>query len=315
MIKNFTVSFLVLLLSCSFSFSEIEVKKFESENIEVIKFQVPDKKFPKKDNVLAQIHFPQNMNGKVPLIIHQHGSERDGIKFKKWGGKTDAWGSKIITAGLERGYAVAVIDAFYKRGLTADKKTKFPNPVNIALKLGDILSADNRVQSSKMYYTGFSFGADWIMMLQGQNYVDQKIFTAVVAAEPGCNALANPVKSNLSTLIIKGTDSHYYPIACESYFEVVKNVGNKIEYASIPKVNHYFSLNGKIGKGKAFNGCSNNIILINSDGSMKHRDGSDVGKKGWSKCFTRESGKGKARQKLNEAINLALDFFDKNSNS
>ena len=42
-------------------FSDIELKKIKDKNIEVIKFQVPDHKFPGKDDVLAQIHFPKNI--------------------------------------------------------------------------------------------------------------------------------------------------------------------------------------------------------------------------------------------------------------
>ena len=57
---------------------------------------MPDQKFPGKDDVLAQIHFPSNIKERLPIIIHQHGSTRDGLKFKKWGGKTDEWGKRLI---------------------------------------------------------------------------------------------------------------------------------------------------------------------------------------------------------------------------
>ena len=40
-------------------FAKVEIKNFKNKNIEVIKFQVPDRKFPGKDDVVAQVHFPK----------------------------------------------------------------------------------------------------------------------------------------------------------------------------------------------------------------------------------------------------------------
>ena len=288
-----------------------ETKNFEEKNIVVLKFKVPDKKFPNKDYVLAQIHFPKILNTKFPLIIHQHGSTRDGVEFEAWGGKTDEWGRRLVDLSLDRGYAVAIIDAFYDRDLKPGDKLKFPRAVNIALKLGKILSDSEKIDKSKIFYTGFSYGAEQVLNLQGGWYSNQGVFKAVVAAEPGCNVKPAPALSNFSTLIIKGSKSHYYPIACRSYFEVIKKI-NKVEYALIPEADHYFSLNSKIGKGKAFNGCSDNIILIYPDGTWKHLDGTLTNQKeARQKCMTNEAGGSKTREKLDEAINMALSFFDK----
>ena len=288
-----------------------ETKNFEEKNIVVLKFKVPDKKFPNKDYVLAQIHFPKILNTKFPLIIHQHGSTRDGVEFEAWGGKTDEWGRRLVDLSLDRGYAVAIIDAFYDRDLKPGDKLKFPRAVNIALKLGKILSDSEKIDKSKIFYTGFSYGAEQVLNLQGGWYSNQGVFKAVVAAEPGCNVKPAPALSDFSTLIIKGSKSHYYPIACRSYFEVIKKI-NKVEYALIPEADHYFSLNSKIGKGKAFNGCSDNIILIYPDGTWKHLDGTLTNQKeARQKCMTNEAGGSKTRERLDEAINMALSFFDK----
>ena len=288
-----------------------ETKIFEEKNIVVLKFKVPDKKFPNKDYVLAQIHFPKILNTKFPLIIHQHGSTRDGVEFEAWGGKTDEWGRRLVDLSLDRGYAVAIIDAFYDRDLKPGDKLNFPRAVNIALKLGKILSDSEKIDKSKIFYTGFSYGAEQVLNLQGGWYSNQGVFKAVVAAEPGCNVKPAPALSNFSTLIIKGSKSHYYPIACRSYFEVIKKI-NKVEYALIPEADHYFSLNSKIGKGKAFNGCSDNIILIYPDGTWKHLDGTLTNQKeARQKCMTNEAGGSKTRERLDEAINMALSFFDK----
>ena len=40
--------FLFIVLNNTKSFSDIEIKKIKNKNIEVIKFQVPDKKFRKR---------------------------------------------------------------------------------------------------------------------------------------------------------------------------------------------------------------------------------------------------------------------------
>ena len=303
---------LSLILFSTSAIAKIEIKKLKNKNIEVIKFQVPDRKLPGKDDVLAQIHFPKKTDGKVPLIIHQHGSSRDGMKFKKWGGRTDEWGKRLVKEGLKRGYAVAVIDAFYNRKLKPTNKNKFPNAVHIAIKLAKIYSQDNRIEKSQIFYTGFSYGSSQVLKFQDSRIQSQNPFRAGVAAEPGCNIVSNPSRTNFATLIIKGEESHYYPVACKTYYKMIKKVGNKIEYASIPKVNHFFSLNGKIVKGKAVNGCSKNILIRFSDGSFKFQDGTPSNRRGRLKCFTEEAGGGeKNRAKLNHAINLSLNFLDK----
>jgi len=310
--KKFIFLFLIFIISLNHkSFSKPEIIKINDKNVEVIKFQVPDRKFPGRDEVLAQIHFPKNNNKKLSLIIHQHGSTRDGFKFEKWGGKTDEWGKRLLKKALERGYAVALLDSFYQRKLKPTDKGKFPNAVLISEELSSILSNDERFNKSKFFYTGFSYGADQVLKLQDKRSSNSNRFKAVVAAEPSCNIVSLPHKSNIKTLIIKGEESHYYPIACEYYFNLIKKMGNEIEYTSIPKANHFFSLNGSIGKGMAVNGCSDNIIIRYPDRTYKLADGTSINKKEASrKCFTKESGKGKTREKLNKAINISLNFID-----
>ena len=308
--------FFVFVISInSKSLSEIEIKKIQNKNIEVIKFQVPDRKFPGKDDVLAQIHFPKDSNKKLPLIIHQHGSTRDGLKFNEWGGKTDEWGKRLVKKALERGYAIALLDSFYKRKLKPTDKEKFPNAVFISQELSYILSQDERFDKSKFFFTGFSYGASQVLKLQDERSAYNNIFKAAVAAEPSCNIVSVPYKSNTATLIIKGEESHYYPEACEYYFKMIKKMGNKIEYLSIPKVNHFFSLNGSITKGKAVNGCSNNIVIRYPKRKFKFADGTPTNREEvLKKCYTTIAGKGRTREKLNEAIDLALNFIDKYNN-
>ena len=306
----FFLTFVILFNSKVFS--DIEVKKIKDKNIEIIKFQAPDHNFPNNDDVLVQIHFPKSNNKKLPVIIHQHGSTRDGLKFKKWGGKTDEWGKRLIDKGTERGYVVALLDTFYKRELNPTDKEKFPNAVLAAFELSYILSQDERFDKSKIFYTGFSYGASNVLKLQDERSAYNNIFKAAVAAEPSCNIVSIPYKSNTATLIIKGEESHYHPIACEYYFKMIKNMGNEIEYVSIPKVNHFFSLNGSITTGKAVNGCSDNIVIRLPKRKFKFADGTPTSREEvLKKCYTMEAGKGRSREKLDEAIDIALNFIDK----
>jgi len=311
--KVFSIIFFILSIASydTKSFSDIEVKIIKKQNIEVIKFQMPDQKFPGRDDVLAQIHFPSNIKERLPIIIHQHGSTRDGFKFKKWGGKTDEWGKRLIDKASERGYAVALLDTFYKRKLEPTDKNKFPNAILAALELSYILSQDVRFDKSKFFYTGFSYGAEQVLKLQDKRSAYNNIFRAAVAAEPSCNIVSNPYRTKTATLMIKGEESHYYPVACKYYFNMIKEMGNEIEYVSIPKANHFFSLNGSITKGKAVNGCSDNIV-IRSKRKLRFADGTPTNSEEvLKKCFTTEAGKGKTRERLNEAINIALNFIDK----
>ena len=50
---------IIFFLFCGVIYADnsYEMKTFEDETIVVLKFNVPDKKFPNKDYVLAQIHF------------------------------------------------------------------------------------------------------------------------------------------------------------------------------------------------------------------------------------------------------------------
>ena len=306
----FFLAFIILFNSKVFS--NIEVKKIKDKNIEVIKFQAPDHNFPNNDDVLAQIYFPKNNNKKLSVIIHQHGSSRDGLKFKKWGGKTDEWGKRLTDKAIERDYAVALLDTFYKRKLKPTDKEKFPNAVLAALELSYILSQDERFDKSKIFYTGFSYGASNVLKLQDERSAYNNIFRAAVAAEPSCNIVSNPYKTKTVTLIIKGEESHYYPAACKYYFNMIKKMGNEIKYVSIPKVNHFFSLNGSITTGKAVNGCSDNIVIRLPKRKFKFADGTPTSRdEVLKKCYTTEAGKGRTREKLDEAINIALNFIDK----
>ena len=169
------------------------------------------------------------------------------MKFKKWGGKTDEMGKRIAKRGTEEGYAVVLIDAFYKKGVKPSNKRKFPQSIFYAIKLKNILSKDQRFDQNRFFYSGFSYGAGTALKLYSSrlNKINPP-WRAIAAAEPGCNTVQYPVKVPFPGLIIKGAESHYYLPACIYYHKLIQKVGNNIKLVIIPKVNHFFSLNGSI---------------------------------------------------------------------
>jgi dienelactone hydrolase len=282
---------------------------------EYLKFNSKDKNFPNHPEVLVEISFPKKFTGKLPIIITQHGSTRDGKKIKD--GAIDEYSKRIIEEGIKQGFAVAAIDAFYKKDIKPTDKTIFPNAVVYANNLRKILSEDGRFDKNNIFYTGFSYGAEQVLKTIGApfNNENPKSWKAIVAAEPGCNSFHQPVKLNFPMLIIKGEESHYYIEPCKILEKELLKKDNNVSLVVLPKANHYFSTNGKIGKGIAVNGCRYNPIIRKSDGTQQMYDGSKILKKeARRKCLTSESGKGKNRKKLNKAVKLTVDFFKNNLN-
>ena len=282
---------------------------------EYLKFNSKDKNFPNHPEVLVEISFPKKFTGKLQIIITQHGSTRDGKKIKD--GAIDEYSKRIIEEGIKQGFAVAAIDAFYKKDIKPTDKTIFPNAVVYANNLRKILSEDGRFDKNNIFYTGFSYGAEQVLKTIGApfNNENPKSWKAIVAAEPGCNSFHQPVKLNFPMLIIKGEESHYYIEPCKILEKELLKKDNNVSIVVLPKANHYFSTNGKIGKGIAVNGCRYNPIIRKSDGTQQMYDGSKISKKeARRKCLTSESGKGKNRKKLNKAVKLTVDFFKNNLN-
>ncbi len=282
---------------------------------EYLKFNSKDKKFPNHSEILVEISFPKKFTGKLPVIITQHGSTRDGKKIKD--GAIDEYSKRIIEKGIKQGFAVAAIDAFYKKEIKPTDKTFFPNATIYANNLRKILSEDDRFDKNNIFYTGFSYGAEQVLKTIGSpfNKENPKSWKAIVAAEPGCNSFHQPVKLDFPILILKGEESHYYIEPCKILEKELLKKGNNVTIVVLPKANHFFSTNGKIGKGVAVNGCRYNPIIRKFDGTQQLYDGSKISRKeARTKCLTSESGKGKNRKKLNEAVKLTVDFFKDNLN-
>ena len=282
---------------------------------EYLKFNSKDEKFPNHSEVLVEISLPKKFSGKLPVIITQHGSTRDGKKIKD--GATDEYSKRIIKAGIKEGFAVAALDAFYKKPIKATDKTLFPDALNYANELRKILIKDERFDKDKFFYTGFSYGAQQVLKTISAPYNNKNpnAWKAIASAEPGCNKFNQPIKFNHPVLIIKGAESHYYIEPCEILEKELLRKGNKVKLVNIPQANHFFSTNGEIGKGVAVNGCRYDPIVRMPDGRLRLYSGASITRKAAkSKCITSESGKGKNRKKLNEAVNLTITFFKENLN-
>ena len=140
-------------------------------------------------------------------------------------------------------------------------------------------------------------------------------WAGIVAAEPACNRFHEARKFNTPLLTLKGAESHYEPLPCETITRLYKAAGADSELVVLPSSNHYFSHNGKITRGLAFNGCGANPIVINKSGGAAFLDGSPVNRKIIrKKCFTKTGGSGKSREDLDEVVKLFVEFFERNIN-
>ena len=263
--------------------------------------------------VVVELILPEG-SGPFPVIISQHGSERDGKKFGE--GATDEYSTRLVKKAAENGFAVVILDAFYKKNLSAGDKNKFPRAENYARQIRNELMKDSRFIGNQFFYTGFSYGGRSVLnslyFLQDENK-----WRALAAAEPDCNSFIEPQGTNSPPiLILKGEKSHYYPKACEILTSMYKQSGTEIEYISFPNSNHYFSHNGKITEGIAFNGCTENPVIIYGENNFKklnfkRYDGSTISLREINQCFTKTAGSGKTREDLDNAIESVIKFFKK----
>lgn len=263
-------------------------------------------------SVVAMIATPFGPKDKLPLIITQHGSNRDGVIFPGGVGRTDEYSSRLMREGTKRGFAVAALDAFYKTSLDPLDKGKFPNAHNYALDLKEILAKDQRFDPNNFFYTGFSYGAG-----QVNKSVDIRTdfkflpWRAIAAAEPGCNIISEPAKVPFPVLMIKGSESHYHIEPCQYFARLLKSAGVSIELTIIEGANHFFSTDGRIVEGKAVNGCRFNPVIRKKD-RFEFADGTPATRASIrQKCFTKTGGAGKNRLLLDGVIERVLRYFDR----
>ncbi len=285
----------------------------DNENQKKIALLGKDDRYGERE-IPVEIYFPPGV-GRVPLIISQHGSMRDGIRFADGLGRTDEYSSRLIKRGTKAGFAVAVIDAFKGTGVSPNSKARFPRAENYAYQLAAQMLGDPRIDSDNIFYTGFSFGARSVLNSIRDNKIGfRPQWRAIAAAEPGCNAFYKPVKVSFPILILKGGDSHYPVKPCRIYQRLLTRVGNRVSLKVFPDANHFFSKNGQVVDGRAFNGCSDNPVVILKQKKEKYElrfvDGNPTDiRTVIRKCFTNQGGKGKSRDRLNQAVDDVIIFF------
>lgn len=303
-----TLSMLIGLLSVSACVtSPIERLPYTAEILEFSGTSRGEEKL-----VIAMVATPLGSKGKIPLIITQHGSSRDGVYFPGGRGRTDEYSSRLMREGTKRGFAVVAIDAFYKTGLNPQDKTKFPNAHSYALGVKDILAKDHRFDTKNFFYTGFSYGAGQVnKSVDIRTDFKSTPWRAVASAEPGCNVISEPVRVSFPILMIKGSESHYYLEPCQYFARLLKTAGISVELDVIEGANHFFSTDGRIVEGKAVNGCRFNPV-IRKKGRFEFADGSPATLRTIrQKCFTKMGGAGKNRLLLDGVIDRVLNYFEK----
>jgi dienelactone hydrolase len=282
---------------------------------ETIIYELEEKKYG-KSKVPIEIIMPSNpVRTPIPLIITQHGSSRDAGNLSQSIVQTDEYSMRLVKIANENGFAIAVIDAFFNKGLKAKQKQKFPNASAYGRQVAGKLLKNKKLDPDNFFYTGFSYGAHQaLMMFKKLKFSDNLKWAGIVAAEPPCTTFVEPQIFPVPLLILKGGESHYTPKPCITLTKLYKKSGANVELIIFEKSNHFFSHNGTIGKGIAFNGCDDNPVIINKSGKGAiFLDGTEATREiVRTKCFTRTSGIGKSREDLDRAIKSAFDFFKKN---
>ncbi len=277
---------------------------------EDVTFQGVEKRFGRRP-IPAELHFPKNGTGKLPLIITQHGSTRDGGRILNGQGRTDELSARLVKQGTDAGFAVAVLDAFEGTGIRPSDKKKFPQAHRYVAQLRTKLAAHPRIDATNMFLTGFSFGGGTALKHLDARYIaDTPGWRAVAVAEPSCGMFSEPVTAPFPVLIIKGGESHYPPAPCELYRDLLRAAGSQVSYVLIPTANHFFSENGRIVDGVAVNGCSDNPVIRAPNGKLRFADGTPTDPATVrSKCITNRAGAGKSREHLDFAIQKIIEFF------
>lgn len=277
---------------------------------EDVTFQGVEKRFGRRP-IPAELHFPKNGTGKLPLIITQHGSTRDGGRILNGQGRTDELSARLVKQGTDAGFAVAVLDAFEGTGIRPSDKKKFPQAHRYVAQLRTKLAAHPRIDATNMFLTGFSFGGGTALKHLDARYIaDTPGWRAVAVAEPSCGMFSEPVTAPFPVLIIKGGESHYPPAPCELYRDLLRAAGSQVSYVLIPTANHFFSENGRIVDGMAVNGCSDNPVIRAPNGKLRFADGTPTDPATVrSKCITNRAGAGKSREHLDFAIQKIIEFF------
>lgn len=251
----------------------------------------------------------------VPLVILQHGSTQDAQNIFGGSVDTDVHQYRLAKQLLNRGFAVAVIDAFYKKGLKPGDKGKFPQAHRYAAQTAKYFAQNSVLDPKNFFYTGFSYGGHSVhMLMKDLKFAnDTHQWAGLVSAEAPCGIFHEPRDFVAPLLTIKGGESHYGPEPCDTMTKMYKDAGARAELVVFPESNHYFSHNGKFVKGKAVNGCADNPVIIKKTGGAVFLDGQEATRQLIKeRCHTTKGGSGKSREDLDKVIELTIGFLIKN---
>ncbi len=298
--RRFATSLLVLSVPCAMAQAPVK---------EALVLELTEPEYGSRP-VPVELWIPSTGQPPYPLIITQHGSTRDGHRFEGGKGQTDVYSTRLMQAAVAQGFAVAALDAFFEKNITPSDKTRFPRASLYGVQLrNQLLARFAQLDAQNTFYTGFSYGGDTALAhLSPRNTTP---WAGIAAAEAGCNTFQKPRPLPYPVLILKGTDSHYAPRPCQIAAEEHRKIGNRVQVALFEKANHYFSLNGQIVPGLAFNGCADNPVVIDDLAqTLTFHDGTPTT---WpevqKRCFRNQSGKGQTREKLDDAVLQVITFF------
>jgi predicted peptidase len=184
---------------------------------EIIKYEARSRQSLNK--VRAALYIPDMGSAPYPLVITQHGSSPE-VKLGKcpvFGRsedcvKTDVFSSKLLKSALEKGFAVAVIDAFSDIGAGKDNKLAFPDATSYAHALREKLVQDARLDPERFFYTGWSYGGHSV--LNTMLYRTQDRWRAIAPVEAGCQFQPAAKTLPYPVLFVMGAESHYPPKPC-----------------------------------------------------------------------------------------------------
>ena len=285
---------------------------------ETITLELKDKKFGKSPVPIEFVTPKKAIKTPVPLVILQHGSTQDAQNIFGGSVNTDVHQYRLAKQLLNRGFAVAVIDAFYKKGLKPGDKRKFPQAYRYAAQTAKYFAQNSALDPNNFFYAGFSYGGHSVhMLMKDLKFAnDTHQWAGLVSAEPPCGIFHEPRDFAAPLLTIKGGESHYGPEPCGTMTRMYKDAGARAELIVFPKSNHYFSHNGKFVKGIAVNGCADNPVIIRKTGGAIFLDGQEATRQLIrERCLTKKAGSGKSREDLNKVIEVTIDFLIKNLNS
>ena len=314
MIRLFLLGGLLFWTEIDIAYSKSSRDFPDIARAETIVLELTERKHGKSEVPIEFVMPTQPRQTPVPLVILQHGSTQDAKNIFNGSVNTDVHQYQLAKRALKNGFAVGIVDAFYKKDLKPGDKSEFPQAHVYAKQIAEYFAQNSELDKNNFFYSGFSYGGHQALMLMKNLYFSGSYkWAGLVSADPPCGWFHEPRAFITPLLTIKGGESHYKPKPCQIMTDLYKQAGSQAEIIIFPKSNHYFSHNGKFVKGPAVNGCADNPVIIQKSGGAMFLDGTKATRKIIKKkCFTNQAGSGKSREDLEQAITISLEFFIKN---